>query len=248
MENNNTEVMDTIPETTVAPDTNAESEATPTTPDADVQSENAPFVIRYKHQDKELSLEDAKNYAQKGMKYDDIAPMLDDLSYLATIKDMKPHELLKEFIANEERTYRDSLIDRIGDDDEAIEALMEKYRSGNKSKYEKAQADSKKAEEDAELREVQALEGRIANEFSELNREFPEIKGIGDVPHSVLKEAESGKDLLSAYLRYKHAETKKADVAKQTAASNANASAGSMSAPNEVEDAVAAAFLKGLRS
>lgn len=241
-------MQDTTPNTEVNSAPNTESEATPATPNVEGEKKDVPFIVRYKHQDKELTAEEAKNYAQKGLKYDDIAPMLDDLSYLATIKDKKPHELLKEFIANEERNYRESLIDRIGDDDEAIDALMEKYRSGNKSKFEKAQTDLKKAEEDAELREVQALEGRIANEFSELNQAFPEIKGIEDVPASVLKEAEKGKNLFDAYLRYQLAEQKKVDSAKQAAEINAKASAGNMSTVGESENAVVNAFLKGLRS
>ena len=248
---NNTEVMmkDTIPTTTEDNSTN-EVDGTPTPGNTEATSveEAKPFKVRYKHKDVELSADDARNYAQKGMKYDDIAPMLDDLNYYATIKDKKPHDLLKELIANEEKAYHDDLIERFGDDEEAITLLMDKHRNENKSRFEKAVADSKKAEEDAELQEVQALEGRIATEFSELNQEFPEIKGIEDVPKSVLKEAENGRNLFDAYLRYKHAESLKVNSAKQTAEANSKATTGSMSAPNEVDDAIAAAFLEGLRS
>ena len=181
------------------------------------------------------------------MKYDELAPMLDDLNYLATIKERKPHELLKELINLEENNYKEDVIERVGEDEEAVELLMEKYRTQNKSKFEAAKEGLKKAEEDAELKEVEALEGRIATEFGELSEAFPEIQRIEDVPKTVLKEAENGKNLFDAFLRYKYAEGKNIEKAKQTALNNAKASAGNMSAPSG-EDAVLDAFLKGLRS
>lgn len=252
----NTEVMtDTTPtEAEGQAGTEAESTSTPTDgQNAKVNAElNAdeikPLKIRFKHKDIELNSEDAINYAQKGMKYDEIAPMLDDLSYLATIKDKKPHELLKEFIRFEEENYRESLIERVGDDEEAVEALMEKYRNGNKSKFEKAQSDLKKAEEEEELKAVEALEGRIATEFGELSQNFPEIKSITDVPHEVLKEAEKGTKLYYAYLAHRHKEGQKVDKAKQTANVNSKSTAGSMSASGDTEDGVLSAFLNGLRT
>lgn len=248
----NTEVMtDTIPtETEGQAGTEAESTSTPTDgQNAEVNADEAkPLKIRFKHKDIELNSEDAINYAQKGMKYDEIAPMLDDLSYLATIKDKKPHELLKEFIRFEEENYREGLIERVGDDEEALEVLMEKYRNGNKSKFEKAQDDLKKAEEEAELKAVEALEGRIAADFSELAQHFPDIKSINDIPCEVLKEAEKGTKLFHAYLEYKHKEGQKIDKAKQTANVNSKSTAGSMSATNDVEDGVLSAFLNGLRT
>lgn len=245
----NTEVLDaTMQEGTEdTSGTEVGSVTAPGTQNTEGNEQVKPFVVRYKHKNMELTPEEAKNYAQKGMKYDDISGMLDDLSYLATIKDKKPHELLKEIIANEESTYRESLIDRIGDDEEAVEALMEKYRIGNKSKFEKAQTEKKKAEEDAELREVEALETRVANEFGEVAEAFPEVKSIDDIPKSVLEEARKGRNLFDAYLRYRHAEFKKIDSAKQTAESNAKSTAGSMSGTND-EDSTLNAFLKGLRS
>lgn len=246
MENNNVNEA-TIPNGTEISQAESETNSTPTETEAGGASEEKPFLVRFKHKDMELSAEDAKNYAQKGMKYDELAPMLDDLNYLATIKERKPHELLKELINLEENNYKEDIIERVGEDEEAVELLMEKYRAQNKSKFEAAKEGLKKAEEDAELREVEALEGRIATEFGELSEAFPEIQRIEDVPKTVLKEAENGKNLFDAFLRYKYAEGKNIEKARQTALNNAKASAGNMSAPSG-EDAVLDAFLKGLRS
>lgn len=246
MENNNVNEA-TIPNGTENLQAVNEDVTTPTDTGAESVSEEKPFLVRYKHKDMELSAEDAKNYAQKGMKYDELAPMLDDLNYLAAIKERKPHELLKELISLEENIHKEDIIGRVGEDEEAVELLMEKYRATNKSKFEAAKEGLKKAEEDAELKEVQALEGRIATEFGELSEAFPEIQRIEDVPKTVLKEAENGRNLFDAFLRYKYAEGKNIEKARQTALNNAKASAGNMSAPSS-EDAVLDAFLKGLRS
>jgi hypothetical protein len=81
------------------------------------------------------------------MKFDKIAGMLDDLSYLASIKGVKPHDLIKELTKAEEDAYRETVMDRHGDDDEVVEMLMEKYRTENRSKFEKARTDLKEAEE-----------------------------------------------------------------------------------------------------
>ncbi len=132
MENNNVNEA-TIPNGTENSQAEPETNSAPPETESGGASEEKPFLVRFKHKDMELSAEDAKNYAQKGMKYDELAPMLDDLNYLATIKERKPHELLKELINLEENNYKEDIIERVGEDEEAVELLMEKYRTQNKS-------------------------------------------------------------------------------------------------------------------
>lgn len=84
----NTEAMEAVAQTEqeVAPVDGADTEATPQAEKkpaetgTQVQTEQG-FRVRFNHQDRDLTREEAVAYAQKGLKYDSIAPMLQDLSY-----------------------------------------------------------------------------------------------------------------------------------------------------------------------
>lgn len=249
MENNTEMLADTTPMAeTETPETDVNTEATPQAEaEAEEQGQSVPFVVNFNHEERELTHDEAVSFAQKGMKFDKIAGMLDDLSYLASIKGQKSHDLIKELIKAEEDAYRETVMDRHGDDNEVVEMLMEKYRTENRSKFEKARTDLKEAEEAEAKKAVETLEGRLADEFVELKKEFPEIESVADLPKEVLKFAKSGKNLTDAYLRYMHQEKKKVTEAKQTATVNSKASAGNMSS-GENADPLLLAFAKSLRS
>ena len=239
-----TEAEETTPE-------NVSTEATPQAEGAPADGESAentekPFIVRYNHKDRELSREEAVTLAQKGMKYDSMTSVLDDLEYLSAIKEKPLNELLKEYISAEENAHKKSIVDMYGDDEKLVDMFMEKYRQETQQKFESAKTTKQKAEEEAEKKAVETLEGRIADEFVILKKEFPEIADISDVPKAVLKEAENGTHLLDAYLRYKHQEKKKIDAEKQTAASNSKSTAGRM-AGGENSDPIMTAFLNGLQ-
>ncbi len=207
-----------------------------------------PFVVRYNHKDRELSREEAVDFAQKGMKLDSLSPMLDDLSYLAAIKGKNPQELIKEYIQTEEDLHKSEIIDNIGSDKkEIVDVLMEKYRTENRSKFEKAKNERKQAEEAEEKKAIETLESRIADEFVELKTYVPSIQSLSDVPKDVLKEAEKGKNLCDAYLRYQQKEKERIDSARQTAANNSQSSAGRINGDTE-NDPAAMALLNSLRS
>lgn len=207
-----------------------------------------PFVVRYNHKDRELSREEAVDFAQKGMKLDSLSPMLDDLSYLAAIKGKTPQELIKEYIQTEEDLHKSEIIDNIGSDKkEIVDVLMEKYRTENRSKFEKAKNERKQAEEAEEKKAIETLESRIADEFVELKTYVPSIQSLSDVPKDVLKEAEKGKNLCDAYLRYQQKEKERIDGARQTAANNSKSSAGRINGDAE-NDPAAMALLNSLRS
>lgn len=251
----NTEAMEAVAQTEqeVAPVDGADAEATPQAEKkpaetgTQVQTEQG-FRIRFNHQDRDLTREEAVAYAQKGLKYDSIAPMLQDLSYLAAINGKTAPELVKEYINAGERMFRHDLEDKYGDDTEVIELMMERYRSQNKAKYEKTENDRKNAEEAAEKQARQTFEQRLAMEFVELQREFSEIKSFAELPAEVKQAAADGKDLTAAYLLYRHREAIKAAAAKQTEAAATKASAGKMGAADDHYDPLIAAFVKGLRS
>ena len=249
MENN---VSESTPTTSAEETTSVvEESVTPATPSAEETTSEttteAPLRVKFKHKERDLSHQEAVDYAQKGLKYDEISPVFDKLAYLASIKGMSAQELVDEHLSEIFDAYKDDLIDRYGEDDEAVEMLYDRYVNETKSKYEKIQKDVASAEEAAYNAANQSIESRLADEFAELVTMVDGISDISEIPASVIEAAVNGKNLTDAYLRYLHADMRKSDAAKQTAANNAKNSAGTMSYTDE-GDSVYEAFMKGLRS
>lgn len=251
----NTEAMDVtmqteqkeapVEETEAEAASQAEAEVTET---EEQEQTDQGIKVRFNHQDRELTREEAITYAQKGLKYDNIAPMLDELSYLAAINGKTASELVKEYINQGEAMYRRGLEEKYGDDTEVIEMMMERYRTENKAKYEKAESQRKIAEEAAEKQARETLEGRLADAFVRLQKEFPELQNFAELPKEVKQAAADGKDLVTAYLLHQHREERKTSAAKQAEAAANKASAGKMDPAGENDDPLMSAFLKGLKS
>lgn len=251
MENKEEMLQDTTPEA----ETSEEVKETDTTPSveenetkadttAEEQKTEEPFVVRFNHADKELSREEAISLAQKGLKLDSMAEMLNDLNYYSALRGKNSHEAIKDLIENAESEYKKGIVEKYGEDNDIVDMMMERFRADNKQKYE-AFKEAEKAKEDAAKN---TIEERVADEFIELQKEFPEIADLQKVPKDVLKDAYNGKNLMDSYLRYMHKESKKIASAKQTAQSNAEASAGKMAGEAEKTDSFMDAFLRGLQS
>jgi hypothetical protein len=99
----------------------------------------------------------------------------------------------------------------------------------------KAQAEIKKA-----------FSEKIADEFTELMGECPEIDSLEKIPLEVLKNARE-ENLLNAYLRHKNREDRKILKERESQQKNKAASAGELTAGGEQHDTLLSAFLKGLR-
>lgn len=250
MENNTENLNDTIQDN--EPVAEAENDVDTSVPqdeeapkEADASASNS-FLVRYNHEDRELTQEEAIAYAQKGLKFDDVAPMLDQISYLASIKGKGAKEWLDEHIKAVEDDYRASLEEKYEDED-VINLFMEKFKTENEAKYAKFKTDKANADKQAEDSAVSKFESRLADEFIELQKEFPEYTEVKQIPADVLKLAKKGTNLTDAVLRYKHQQSKRVDSARQTAQSNASASGGTMSGDAEQRDSIMEAFCKGLR-
>ena len=81
---------------------------------------------------------------------------------------------------------------------------------------------------EAEQKE-QSTNERIANEFSLMKKDFPELTEYSKLPESVKKAASEGMPLAYAYLLHQHTENQKIESAKAQAAEAEKHSAGSMS-------------------
>ena len=188
-----------------------------------------PFItVRYNHNDVPLSENDAVTFAQKGMAYDSLYSAL---KRAAALKGVDIKSLIKGFEADAEDDYRRQLIEKYGEESEAVKELMELYRA--------------KREND-----VNEFNGRrdaaLDVQFAALKNEFPEISAKDDLPQSVLRAFDEGEELLSAYLKYKFFEDKRIKAAEKNAAAASAAAAGRLSSDAVVESA-ADAFIKGVR-
>ena len=73
-------------------------------------------------------------------------------------------------------------------------------------------------------------DGVSPDEYEELTKEFPELKGknFENLPQEVKQAVEKGEKLLTAYLYYRHEEAKRVSAANKAAALADEKSAGSM--------------------
>ena len=203
------------------------------------QAEEAPYLeIKYNKEKKGLSKDEAVTWAQKGMHYE---PAYIALERAAALKGVSVNDFLKNLETAEDEAYKQSLIERFGNDEDVINEMMEL----REIKKQKAIDSAKETQRlDAEARE-QSTNERIAKEFIEMKKDFPEVTEYSALPQAVKQAASEGMPLAYAYLKYQHTEKQKVDAAKNQAAEAEKHSAGSMGSA-EVTDMVGDAFLKGL--
>ncbi len=199
-----------------------------------------PFLsIQFNHEDRSLTREEATEMAQKGYAYDELYSKLHRAAALQG-KDVKT--FIDGFEKAQDEAYRAELEEKFGDDTETIESLMELYNSKKESTVKAAQSELERQKAESKSN----LESRLADEFIELQKEFPELKDFSSLPSSVKKAAADGKNLCDAYLRYLHTEKKKIDAAKSSAEAAKKASAGNLKPDGAEHDDVMNAFMQGL--
>ena len=185
-----------------------------TTPAADTEQDVQPgdgqpivIPVRYNHESRELTLEEAQALAQKGLKFDELSPTLDKIRYLAAANQKSVQEMV------------DALVDG------GNEALAKRLYEAEKDKWSARYANAREEEAKAPEKDRAGLTERLANEFVELKAEFPDVAEFKQVPQPVVDMAvNKGISLTDAYLRYQHANARKASAAKaaQEAASKAS--------------------------
>lgn len=187
-----------------------------------------PFMtVRYNHEDKPLTQAEAITLAQKGMHYDTLHGKLD---YLASLQGVDVNTFVERMIEAPEVAHRKHLEELYGEDSADVEIGMNIFREKQAENYKKYVADREKAAQEKTENEQRTTQSRLAEEFIELQREFPEVAEFKDLPDSVIVEASGGKrDLISCYLKYLHTENKRIKAAEDTAVAASKSSAGSMS-------------------
>ena len=231
------EVETTVPQESqqaeVATAINEASTTTPTEQAAPQAQEPRKLKVKYLHEDKEVTEDEAVPLIQKGMDYDRVKAqsesLMEDRKYiedLAKEYGMDPKTLKTELAKAAKATKLQELTAK-GIPDDVAEEILE----------------SRKFREEQKARETQTQATERQNrEAAEFLREYPGVKA-SDIPKNVWDDVNNGIPLVHAYARHENAMLKaqmqKAGaVAEVKAASASNAAAapgaigGSVSSPD----------------
>lgn len=240
---------ETTEETDIQSTTSEEqtSEETETTVDEVTSAEAAEgaewkLPVRYNHELRELSADEAVSYAQKGMQSESV---MNDLRYLAARSGLgSVGELVKNLKESAEQTRKQELINQLGGDGELVNTIL----TAESKKWSDAAGVILDNENKALAEENQSATERFASEFISLQKEFPELKEFKDVPADVVTSAmKLDISLLDSFLRYKHEENKKITKAQRTETAAKTAATGSgKSADSDASDPAIAAMRRGV--
>ena len=138
------------------------------------------LTLKFNKEVRQVPYDEAVTLAQKGLKFDKISGELERLRFLATKKGKNIADFITELETLEAEKRRAELIDGCGGNEQLAEHIL-------------------------------SLEGKKADEnsFSALQKEFPEIKSMEELPDEVISALElTGGNALSAYLLYLHRQEK----------------------------------------
>lgn len=186
------EVVTTVPQESQIAEAIATAETIP--------QEQAPVAeprkikVKYLHEDKEVTDEEAVPLIQKGMDYDRVKTQADQLQEdrkfiegLAKEYGMDAATLKAELSKAARATKAQELIDK-GIPDDVVDEILEnrKYREEQKARETQAQADT-----------------RRQNDAAAFLKEYPDVKPT-DIPQSVWKDVEEGIPLIHAYAKHEN--------------------------------------------
>ncbi len=182
--------------------------------------------VRYNHKNHNLTAEQATSYAQMGMKYEAEAELRDKLARLAAGTGKTVPEMIDMLAASQDKLMRQRLLERCNGDQEKADLLMEKEIARRNAAYDEAKRQRIAGEE----QEEKDFTDRIAEQFLELQEEFPELQTLDGLPQSVVDTAiDKDISLLDAYLRHRLKEDRRVSQNQAAATAAAKASAGSQS-------------------
>lgn len=203
--------------------------------------------VQFHNEHRTLTEEEAVGYAEKGMLYDEMTPLLDKLRLMAAGCDKTLPEMVDALMASHDNARLQQLTEEAGGNEEIARRLLKAEQDERQRTFERRQAESAGAEQS----QREQLTQRLAAEYVETAKEFPELKEFKEIPESVVNTAiRSGIHLMDAYGRWKRAEERKIGAAKETAARAAASSTGSQKdiPPQNDPDPVLTALDRGLNA
>lgn len=213
----------------------AEETTEPTDGEETPPQEEQRYPVAYGEDTRELTVEEMTAYAQRGMRYDEIAPVWDELSRLAAERRETPEQLVKGIAAAEERVLYDRLLREAKGDRSVADRLMRLAKSERQAARDNAEREKSVAAENARKTQTE----RLAAEFVELQGEFPQLREFKELPKAVVTMAvNKNMHLVDAYLRYRHAENRKIEQNTKSQQAAAMSAIGSLAATVPERDAV----------
>ena len=201
-----------------------------TTPAAEGGADNPqapvePFLpVKFRLETRDLTREDAAKYAQLGLLREAETPMLEDLALMAAAQGKTLAEFVRSLKEADEQALRDDKLHITGGDADAAETLV-KAELARRREALNLQA---RQEQEAEQAAEKTLTDRLAGEFGELREMFPDLAEWSHVPRTVVEDAiKNNRNLVDAYLRYRHREGKNIEQNRAAQAAAAAASVGS---------------------
>ena len=211
-------------------ETPATEQPTGTTPAAEPAAEDPqppvePFLTaKFNHKDVDLTREQTLAYAQKGMKYDEERPMMEDVALLAAAQGMTTAEFIRSLKEADEQGVREDKLRITGGDADAAEILVQ----AELAKRREALNLRARQEQEAEAAAERSTLDRLAGELVELKELVPELTDWDAIPQAVKEDAiKNNRNLTDAYLRYMHREGKNIEQNRAAQAAAAAASVGS---------------------
>lgn len=216
-----------VAESTAETATEEQTEATtPETPPEEESATPQPWSlpVRFRHENRELSHEDAVKYAQMGLQYESQQPMMDQLRMMAAARGQTVPEFINSWSEAENAALLEKKMQITNGDREAAEILVKAEMDARRQACAVQEQEQQAAEQAAQ----QTLHDRLAAEFVELQSYFPNVAEISQLPREVMEEAvRDNRHLYDAYLRYQHREGQKIEQNRAAQAAAAAASTGS---------------------
>lgn len=232
-----------------------QEEHTVTTSDAEESAEEAqgalltPLTVpvRFRHKNRELTVDEATKYAQMGLLHEAQEPLLDKLRLMAAGQGQSLDAFITAWEAADRQAYLEAALEKTGGDRDLAERLLD----AEMDKRRRACCLQAENEQQSEEQASQSLTDRLADEYAQLRQEMPEMGGFDTLPEEVIADAaESGRHLMDAYLRYAFRENRKIAANRQAQAAAAEAAVGRQGQmpPSEGEDPKTAAMVAAIRS
>lgn len=175
--------------------------------------------VKYNKQIKELDLDTAASFAQKGMKYDAIKENYDELLNLAIRSGKSVPQYLNDLKSSKFTERVNYLTEKCGGDSSLAEHIAK----------------------------IEFADREYNNGFSELKSMFPKFKTLEDVPEEILENAKSkGTLLLDEYLRYRLNNERNSKEVKANFEKSEKLSLGSQINRKGAESPETEEFLRGL--
>lgn len=186
------------------------------------------LTVTLENGERRLTREEAEMYARMGLEREYEDPVMIKLDYLAASEGISRDEYVDRQLKLREEESLERIVEQYGDDERVISEMLEYENQKNRRLYDELLSQRSQKKSDI----AENTHTRLAEEYAELVREFPELegKGFAELPTEVKRAGFEGERLINAYLRYRHNEERKIKSALEEKNAADRSSTGSMQA------------------